>query len=149
MNWKGFGRKPVWGIILEISWIDWEKPQETSIRTAGVSSEIWTNHLQNTNLEHYHETILFGNLVFSYGQTKSEMYLLCNSITYRSMCLDFFLKERSVLFIHLVPYALQREKKADMYAVSVIMHSVWFPASSNSTYGKSFGKQKWFMDYVM
>jgi hypothetical protein len=37
---------------------DWQKPSETSVNIAGVSTEIWTDHISKTDLEYYRYTKL-------------------------------------------------------------------------------------------
>jgi hypothetical protein len=56
MNWNGLGRNmswPNWGTILVLLWRDWGKSRRVSSRISGVPSEIWTEHLQDTNRVDY------------------------------------------------------------------------------------------------
>jgi hypothetical protein len=43
--WKGFGRR---GTVMVFAWTDCMKPRKTSVRIAGLPTEIRTEHLLNT-----------------------------------------------------------------------------------------------------
>lgn len=60
-NWKAFGgsgRGLIEVPIPEFVWRDWGKPKDISVRRAGVSAEIRSEHLPNTSLECYLRTDL-------------------------------------------------------------------------------------------
>jgi hypothetical protein len=61
MNWKGFGRKRPWpsrGSFPAFAWRNWRKPRRTSVRIAGILSEIRAEDLRNIYSElplHQHD----------------------------------------------------------------------------------------------
>lgn len=60
---EGFRRKQSWhdrASILEFVWKHWRTLRKTSVKIAGVPTQIWTEHLSNTSLERYIWTTLLG-----------------------------------------------------------------------------------------
>lgn len=56
-----------------ISWNDWRKPRKTSSRTANVPTEIRTEYLPNTNLQHYRYTNLLDHIPLDWRNTRISM----------------------------------------------------------------------------